>query len=378
MRNLSRQLKKIGLKLAHPKILFWVLPFMILVLVIGTVSQKEFGILAAQEEYFSSYFYTLGLIPLPGGVTLMMVLGVNLLAKFLFKSHWSLAKAGTIITHFGVLVLIFGGAVTCITAKEGYLIVAEGETSDVVEDYHERMVVIRNGNHIIYQIPFDHLQDGFKISPAGTDFIVTITKACSNCGITRRPVSEQDGWTSPGKFMRLDPKPSDPQDEKNMAGIEFMVSGAGPDMDGRYLTFDKFPKPPQIEVPVQNGSSLIYTIAVERKKRILPFSISLKSFKQDFHPGTDMARSYQSSVMVTDGDESWPTLIQMNEPLRYRGYTLYQSSFDVTGNKPYTVLTVVENKGRIFPYLSTLIIALGLILHVIIRISGKRNGVAND
>lgn len=349
---------------------------MILVLVIGTISQKELGILTAQDRYFSSFFYWLGFVPLPGGLTLISILFINLLAKFLFKSQWSWARAGTIVTHFGVLVLILGGAITYATSRDGYLMVREGESSNIVEDYHQRMVVVKTDNNIIYHLPFEEVHDGLEITPENSEFSITITKSCFNCGISRRPQSEQEGWTSPGKFMRLDPKSSDPQDEKNMSGIEFLVSGAGPDMDGKYLTFDKFPKPPRIEVASStNTKPMTYTIAVERKKRELPFSVLLKTFKQDFHPGTDMARAYQSTVTVIDGDTSWPALIQMNEPLRYRGYTLYQSSFDVTGDKPYTVLTVVENKGRIFPYISTLIVALGLILHLAIRISGK--GKAN-
>ncbi len=363
-------MKKIGLRLARPDILFWVLPFMILVLVIGTISQKEVGILAAQERYFSSYFYMLGFIPLPGGLTLISILFINLLAKFLFKSDWSWAKAGTIVTHFGVLVLILGGAITYFTSKDGYLMVGEGESSNIIEDYHQRMMVVREGDNLIYQLPFEQVKNGMEISPADGKFLITINKSCFNCGITRRPEGEQEGWTVPGKFMRLDPKSPNPQDEKNMTGIEFSISGAGADMNGKYLTFDKFPKPPQIEVASTN-----YTISIERQKRELPFTISLKSFKQELHPGTDVARAYQSTITVTDGDTSWPAVIQMNEPLRYRGYTMYQSSFDVSGAKPYTILTVVENKGRIYPYISTLIVALGLILHLVIRISkrGSKN-----
>jgi ResB-like family len=361
--SFSANLKKIGFRLARPDILFWVLPFMILVLVIGTVSQKELGILVAQQRYFSSFFYMLWFIPLPGGMTLLTILFMNLLAKFLFKSKWSWAQAGTIITHFGVLVLILGGAFTYFTAREGFLIVGQEETSNTIEDYHERIMAVRQNDKIIYQIPFDDLMMGQTLPTSSIPFLITINKTCYNCGITRRPVSDQDGWTSPGKFMQLNQKPSDPQDEKNMTGIEFSVSGAGDNENGKYLTFDKFPKPPQIKD---------YTISIERQKRDLPFSVTLDSFKQEFHAGTDMAKAYRSTIKVTDNNTSWPAIIQMNDPLRYKGYTLYQSSFDMTGDKPYTVLTVVENKGRIFPYISTIIIAAGLLLHLIIRISKKK------
>ncbi len=87
-----------------------------------------------------------------------------------------------------------------------------------------------------------------------------------------------------------------------------------------------------------------------------------------------MAKSYTSTLMVTDGATSWPAIIRMNDPLRYRGYTLYQSGFDTSGDKPYTVLVAVENKGRIFPYLATLIITLGLIFHLGVTLWQKRKG----
>ncbi len=358
--------KKITSNLAHPIILFWIMPFMIILLVVGTLSQKELGILKSQEIYFSSYFYSLGFIPLPGGMTLILILFVNLLAKFIFKSEWSWARAGTIISHFGILVLILGGGISYISSYEGYLTVQEGHTTNIVEDYHERMVIIRQDNKIVYEYPFNSLYAGQILSPPDNGFSMTVTKLCYNCGIVRRPENEQDGWTSPGKFMQLVKEKNDPQDEKNMTGIEFTVSKSGTESDGKYLTFDKFPKPPQI---IQNGK--VYQIAIERARRELPFSITFQKFTQDFHAGTDMAKSYQSMVTIVDGQSSWPVLIEMNEPLRYRGYTFYQSSFDLSNDKPYTILAVVDNKGRIFPYIATSILMLGLIMHLGLRLSGK-------
>jgi hypothetical protein len=369
MMTFQKSLKKLSLRLARPDILFWVMPFLMVLLVVGTVAQKDLGIFTSQQRYFSSYFFMLGFVPLPGGLTLMSIFSINLLAKFLFKSDWSWKKSGTIVTHFGVLVLVFGGAISFFTSREGYLVVPQGETRNQIEDYHQREMVIRDGDTILLSIPHDQLKDGLTVQDPSTPFAITITTYCFNCGITRRAIVDQEGWTSPGKFMQLNVKAPDPQDERNMTGIEFTVSGAGPEIDGKYLTFDKFPKPPQITI---KGKT--YTIAIERAKRPLPFSITLQKFEQNFHPGTDMASAYKSTVTVTDGANTWPAFIEMNEPLRYRGYTLYQSSFDVSGEKPYTVLTVVENKGRIFPYLATLIIACGLILHLAIRLTQARGG----
>ena len=371
-----RPLKKFALRLASPDILFWVMPFFMIMLVVGTIAQKDIGILTSQQTYFASYVYTLGFVPLPGGITLISLLFINLLAKFLFKSEWSWKRSGTIITHFGILILIFGGMMSYVTSKEGYLMVQEGASSATIEDYHQRVLVVKKGDARVFVTPYETLSTQAPhatVSSPSFPFQITIIKACYNCGITKRPVEDQAGWTRPGMFMQLVPKEKDPQDEKNMTGIEFSVTGTEADQDGKYLTFDKFPKPPHITVTdPKSGAKVDYTIAIERATRDLPFSITLEKFTEDFHPGTDMARAFQSKIIVTDGATSWPALIQMNQPLRYRGYTLYQSSFDMSGDKPFTILTVVENKGRIFPYIATLIIAFGLILHLGLRFGRKQ------
>lgn len=381
-------LKKFALRLASPDILFWVMPFFMILLVVGTIAQKDIGILTSQQTYFASYVYTLGFVPLPGGITLISILFINLLAKFLFKSEWSWKRSGTIITHFGILILIVGGLLSYVTSKEGYLMVQEGASSATIEDYHQRVLVVKKGDTRVFVTPYETLSTQAShatVSSPAFPFQITITKACYNCGITKRPEDDQDGWHRPGRFMQLVPKDKDPQDEKNMTGIEFIVTGAEKnapgnatgneeeDQNGKYLTFDKFPKPPHITATdPQSGAPVDYTIAIERATRDLPFTITLEKFTEDFHPGTDMARAFQSKIIVTDGATSWPALIQMNQPLRYRGYTLYQSSFDMSGDKPYTILTVVENKGRIFPYIATIIIAFGLILHLGLRLGRKQ------
>ena len=61
----------------------------------------------------------------------------------------------------------------------------------------------------------------------------------------------------------------------------------------------------------------------------------------------------------------------MNAPLRYKGYTLYQASFaELQDGREATVLAVVQNYGRLFPYISSIIMCIGVLLQMIIRIPG--------
>ena len=59
----------------------------------------------------------------------------------------------------------------------------------------------------------------------------------------------------------------------------------------------------------------------------------------------------------------------MNAPLRHKGYTLYQASYaELDNGKEATVLAVVKNSGRLFPYISSIIMAVGLLVHLFINL----------
>jgi cytochrome c biogenesis protein len=66
----------------------------------------------------------------------------------------------------------------------------------------------------------------------------------------------------------------------------------------------------------------------------LPFSIALKKFIVDYY-STGMPSRFASLVEVTDPDtgQKFDATIEVNEPLRFKGVTVYQSSFDDGGSQ---------------------------------------------
>lgn len=328
-------------------------------LVAGTIAQKEMGLYAAQAKFFSAFIVWFGPVPFPGGYTLMGIFFINLLMKFLLFSEWAWHKAGIILTHFGVLLLVLGGLFTALTEREGSMVIGQDETITIADDYNQRELrIVDDKNQVIFKLPHQKLYAGQIISDL--PFPLRIDTYCFNCDIKPRAETSQAGWTTPGKFMQLvDAKPL-VENEQNMTGIEFTVDNK------KYVTFDRFPKPPVIE---KDGH--VYTILIGREQIDLPFSVTLTKFERDLHPGTDTAKAYRSDVLLQDGNDTWPATITMNEPLRYKGYTLYQSSFDLSGEKPFTVLSVVKNTGRLFPYISSFIMACGLLLHIVLRMQRK-------
>jgi cytochrome c biogenesis protein len=66
----------------------------------------------------------------------------------------------------------------------------------------------------------------------------------------------------------------------------------------------------------------------------LPFELKLNKFHIDYY-STGMPSRFASDVQVTDPDtgKSFDVTIEVNEPLRYKGVTVYQSSFDDGGSE---------------------------------------------
>ncbi len=341
--------------LARPVLFFYALPWLMLLLVLGTIAQRYDGLYVAERTYFSSWLFWLGPLPLPGGLSTLTLIAVNLTAKLLQQRGWRGPKLGTSMTHISILLLLLGGAVTMLQREEGFLELAPGTTGAVSTDYHARELVISKNGTPIQNIPFNDLVTGQTIS--GLPFQVRIGKFCRNC-TAGTPATAPD-LRGAARRMSLWPTALAPQDEDNQAGAELLVSGAGKDQDGVWLTYAPLTEQPELTVGADR-----YRLAMQRAERPMPFSIKLVAFHKTEHPGTRIAKAYRSDVLVKDGNAEWPVTISMNEPLRYRGYTLYQSSFIERPTATSTVLTVVRDSGQIFPYLAIAALCFGMLLHL--------------
>lgn len=94
----------------------------------------------------------------------------------------------------------------------------------------------------------------------------------------------------------------------------------------------------------------------------LPFFVKLKDFRKVDYPGTNRPAGFESDVVLTDAEKNltMERTISMNNPLGYRGYKIFQSSFDkqATGTEA-SVFTVAKNPGIALIYLGASITFLG-------------------
>lgn len=355
--------------LSSPAIVFYLMPWLIVLITAGTIAQKELGLFAAQKIFFSSWIIWFGPLPLPGAYPALGLLSLSLLYKFLFNSPWRMDRIGTILTHLGVLVLLIGGLLTAMTQKEGYLILGKGAASSDVFDYHARVLMVQKDGADFAAIPFDTLEKGKALSGITLPFTAVIDNTCQNC--RPAPVKDAAGRQGLAQQMALASTTVEPEDEANLSGATLKLSGLPDDQNGIYITLEEIPHKPTVSM---DGHE--YAFFLSRAKTSLPFSIELQEFKKEMHPGTNTARSYSSDIIVRDNGIEWPYHIRMNEPLRYKGYTFYQSSFSERPDGVYSILSTVENKGRAFPYIASFLIFAGLLGHLILRLWRKKEEAA--
>lgn len=334
-------------------------------LVAGTVAQKYIGLYQAQKLFFSSYIVWIGgFLPAPGGYTTLGIVFINLLAK-LVNEAWIKAKIGTLLTHMGALLLLLGGLFMAAFGHEGSLVIGADQTVNFVEDYRRNELAITDiatGKAIIFTN--DMLTPNAELKDADVPFRITVDEICAHCVIEQRKETITDG-TKHGMLVAnsMRDAPLAPEESQNIPGIVFTLSGADAATNGQYGLFVDMPITQHVRM---GGKDFIITLRRERTP--LPFDVKLVKFDKQIYPGTDKPRAFSSEVIVQDGDLNWHSLISMNNPLRYKGYTFYQSSFLENEQGTVSVLAVVKNSGAVFPYIASIILCFGILMHLFMRL----------
>ena len=366
--------------LRNPKIFSVTIIWLMILIVLGTLAQRDMGLFAAQQRYFSSYIIWLfGFVPAPGGRFVMTVILINLIIMlFANKNIWKIKKIGILIVHIGGLLLLIGGGITAKFSSEGQMVIEEGSFANYIIDYRDMELALINKSSSDYDeytvIDQNLLYSRNVISPDNLNIDIEVIKFIENC----KPIERvgiaglaYKGILKNFTFNELEPAK---EDNDNLPAIIFDIRNSGNSTDGTYGLILNQPVPQNIKIYDQD-----YEIKFRRKHTYLPFSIELIDFIKIDHPGTRMAKSYSSEINLIENNYSRRVLIQMNEPLRYSGFTFFQSSFIEGLDKDTTVLAVVKNYGRLFPYISSIIMSIGLLLHLLIslpKLFKKKIGVS--
>ena len=142
--------KKIVLVFSNPKIFICTMLWMMVLVVFGTLAQRDYGLYQVQQDYFSSWIKWFGLLPTPSAKLTMLVIFINLSCYFFRPGILALKKLGITITHSGVILLLVGSGLTAIFSIEGNMVIEENDKSNFFENYYLKEFAIVNKSDIQY------------------------------------------------------------------------------------------------------------------------------------------------------------------------------------------------------------------------------------
>ena len=354
------------------------LALLMVLVVLCTLAQVELGTAGAVNAYMRSFIVwrqpLLLSIPFPGGALVGLLLTFNLIAKTMdIKLTW--AKAGIWLVHVGLVVLFAGEFVAGMMQVDTNMSIEVGQTVNYVQSYKNTELAIIDVTDPtwdeVYSVPDTLLAKGGVIAIPGTPITLNVKRYFPNAELTNldpaAPPSQATAGVGTGASVVEQPLVSaDNEMNQTSAFVEIFAGGRS---YGTWLASVAIGTPQSF---LHEGHT--YVLAMRLRRQYLPFAFTLKQFRHDVYPGTDIPKNFSSLVQVVNPSqkESREVLIYMNQPLRYEGKTFYQASFGK--NDTLSVLSVVENPGWLLPYVSCVLVALGLLVHfaIVLRRSLKR------
>jgi len=363
------------IKLSDPKIFVITIIWLIVLVFFGTIEQKYIGLYAAQNKYFSSLILWIWYFPLPGGMLTMFILSINLSA-FLFKKNiWKKNNFGILTVHIGVMLLLLGAAITYFFSYEGAMqITTKNNQSNFIQSYHDKELAIINLNEFQDSIEYTNFSDriltiGNTITYSTIPFEIEILNYCNNSKLSTFKNTDElrkGNIATRNDIVCID---LEIEDSENKPAIKLYLkvkNNMYQDINGIYISR----LAPNQNIQKIHIGNIEYALILQPKRTYLPFAIELTDVTKISHPNSQIAKSYNSEINVLDNEQVRRQVIEMNSPLRYKGYTFYQAHYEEdlnTGIKT-SVFAVVKNYGRLFPYISSIIMCIGVLLQMLVRL----------
>ncbi|MEE8105013.1 MAG: cytochrome c biogenesis protein ResB, partial [Planctomycetota bacterium] len=340
-----------------------ILLLMMVLTLFGTLDQRWMSLYDVQKKYFESWIVVIGILPIPGAVPLMSLLSLNLLVGGLIRLRRTWSRAGIFVIHIGISILLLGSLVEYVGSNKGYVRLFEGDKKGAFQSHYEWEVTFsesfadgRERVHVIMDDKFDDLtgSDTAEFRPEGLPFTVQLSGYVRNAGLRpARPGTGVDG-------VVLTRRPLAEEAEHNVPGLRIVLIEDGGERHEALLWGARHVLP---YVVVAGGKP--YEIELHPRRWVLPFEVELTKFRRELHPRTQLPSSFSSDVTRYEAGSAEEIHIRMNEPMRHRGYTFYQSGWGPQGGPPgarmFSVLAVVENPADRVPILACVVIAIGML-----------------
>ncbi len=356
----------------------------------ATLAQVELGVWGVQQKFFHSFF-VLQEIPhtgisvpaFPGGYFIGGLLLINLLAAHIYRFRFEWRKAGILLTHAGLILLLLGELFTGLMSRESLMRLNEGETKHYSESYRQFELAVMDITdpkfNDVVAIPEAVLGDAGIVQHPKLPFQVRIHQYYPNASMQMR--TQTPGLAPPGATAGIGPNITVMPLALNVKDSEGNTPAALVEMiapEGTLGTWLVSPVLGQPQTFAYQGRT--WEIDLRPQRYYQPYAVQLLKFSHDVYAGTDIPKNFSSRIRLTTDDhhEDREVLIYMNNPLRYAGLTFYQAGFD-PNNDRNSILQVVRNPNWVMPYIACVMMGFGLVIQFGIHLFGffrKRSAAA--
>jgi hypothetical protein len=343
-----------------------------------TIAQVKMGTYGAVEHFMRHFLVWARLgnfeIPVfPGGALVGLVLTANLVASLLDRLVWNWRKLGLWLVHAGLILLFAGEFITAAFQDDMRMTIEEGQTVGYLESARDvELAIIDTMDPAfdeVFAIPATMLAEFVIVDLPSTAISLNVRRFFPNAQLSDRAPSDPTPLATMGvgtgvNIVEREVTTSDDEDNHVSALVEPMVAGHS---QGVWLVSQAVDAPQSFS---HEGHT--YQLSIRPRRSYLPYTISLKKFTHAVYPGTDIPKDFSSLVHISNplrGEER-DVLIYMNQPLRYDGKAFYQASFGK--GDTMSILQVVENPGWLLPYVSCVLVTLGLLFHFALSLRRRK------
>ena len=309
-----------------------------------------------------------------GACALVMLIGCNLLFE---------KRGGIVLLHTGVALLMFSELQVGFYAKENMLALVEGQKSSFLRDMRERELAIvhrqDDDSEKVVAVPEATLIAAVAAGHAGDSedqivdtpslpFVLRVDRFHRNSRLRSvLPGEDTSGTSGLGTFatsVEVDPVTGmDDSHDMSSLQVTLLDRDSGKELETLLLAQDvsEMRTVPLAEQATVNGSDYQFYLRFQRNYR--DYEVELLDVSRTNYVGSATPRDYRSEIVIRDRETgaSEEFTLWMNNPLRYRGETFYQSGYNETPDgTEMTTLSVVRNTGWMLPYIACMIVAVGM------------------
>ena len=299
------------------------------------------------------------------------------------------ARGGNVLIHIAVGLLMFGQFAFGDRQIEERMNLVEGQTStmacrtdevelavvEAVEKAETEMVTAISGRLLAAR------SGGEPITVEELPFSIEVVDYFPNSLVTRvGPVAENLATTGVGNDWIAMSRPPEggASSRSNIASAYVRLTGRADGKElGTYLVSQFLNDRSQLFMAGEGDvcdrvevDGEFWRLQLRFRREYKPYSVTLDDVRRIDYSASETPRDYSSFVTFTDsatGAEQ-PGRIWMNNPVRYRGETFYQSQYSQVqlpdGQvSEMTGLQVVENAGWLIPYVACVLAFWGMLAH---------------